>query len=93
MNTLALILALVGATAFAGFLRMNMREWSILTAATLGLFTAFGNVPALTLTVAWIAFAAIAVPLNHRPWRRAYITKPIQAPQVIGKVKELLKVT
>ena len=77
MSTLALTLALMAGAAAAGFLRMKLRDWTILTAVILSMFTLFGDVPGWTLMFFWVGFAAIAAPLNHTPWRRQFITSPV----------------
>jgi len=77
MTTLLLFLALVGISLGAGFLRTSLLNWTIAVAITLGLFSFFSSIGVITLTITWVIFALIAIPLNHLGWRRQFITKPV----------------
>ncbi|MDJ0657418.1 MAG: acyl-CoA dehydrogenase [Xanthomonadales bacterium] len=77
MSGLMLTLALLVVSIAAAFLRVSLRSWTIAAAATLAAFTLFGSVSPGGLVLAWALFAVVAAPLNHAPWRRNYITKPV----------------
>jgi len=74
---LLFILALVAVSVACSFLKTSLQVWTGGVAATLLVFTLAGEPGALSLTLGWLIFAAIAVPLNYLPWRQALLTAPI----------------
>ncbi|MEX0916466.1 MAG: acyl-CoA dehydrogenase, partial [Wenzhouxiangellaceae bacterium] len=77
MMILLFILALVVVSVTCSFLKTSLQVWTATVAATLLIFTLAGEPGWLSLLLGWVIFAAIAVPLNHVPWRRAFITAPV----------------
>ena len=77
MTTLTLFIALLAVALLAAFYRSSLRTWTLVTAATLLLFTVFGQASIAALVLAWLVFALLAGPLNHLPTRRQYITRHI----------------
>jgi len=70
---LATLLVISMACAFYG---VSLILWTTVMAATIVCFAATGSValPALILTI--VVFAAVAAPLNHRPWRQRFLSAP-----------------
>ncbi len=79
MSGFLLLLSVAGVSLAAGFLRVSLRSWTAAVAVTLVGFTIFSAVSAWGLLAAWAAFAVVAVPLNHTPWRRRFLTGPVLA--------------
>jgi len=77
MMLLLFLLALVVVTVSCSFLKTSLMVWTGAFAATLLVFTLAGEPGWISLTLFWLLFAAVAIPLNHRPWRRAFITQPV----------------
>jgi len=77
MTTMTLYLTVLAVGLLAAFYRTSLSSWTLITAATLALFTLFGSAGLIGLTIAWVLFAVVAIPLNHLPTRRQYITRPI----------------
>ncbi len=77
MSAFMMYLSLAGVALAAGFLRTSIKGWTIASAATLVAFSISSSVSTLGLVVAWLLIAAIAIPLNHRPWRQQYLTAPV----------------
>lgn len=65
--------------AFAGmavaYFRTNLMTWTAVTAAVLLVATVHSSTGFLSALALWVVFAAIAVPLNHVPTRRQYISR------------------
>ncbi|MFN2333388.1 MAG: acyl-CoA dehydrogenase [Wenzhouxiangellaceae bacterium] len=76
MTILLFILALLAVALACSFLKTSLVVWTVATAATLTVFTIAGTPGWLSLLIAWLVFAAIAIPLNHLPWRQAFISAP-----------------
>ena len=74
---LLFLLALVAVAVACGFFRTSLAVWTGATAATLLLFTIAGEPGWISLTLGWLVFLAVAVPLNWVPWRRQFITAPV----------------
>ncbi len=77
MMILLFLLTLFVVALSCSFLKTSLMVWTAATAATLLLFTAFGEPGWISLLLAWVLFAAVAVPLNYLPWRQAFITAPV----------------
>jgi len=77
MMILLFIFALVAVSVACSFLKTSLQIWTGAIAATLLVFTLAGEPGWISLTVGWLVFAAIAVPLNYLPWRRAFISAPV----------------
>ncbi|MEM1081050.1 MAG: acyl-CoA dehydrogenase [Pseudomonadota bacterium] len=77
MMILLFILALLASGLVCSFLKVSLVTWTAATAATLLAFTLAGEPGWISLTLGWLLFAAIAVPLNYLPWRQAFISAPV----------------
>ena len=77
MMTLVFILSLLAAAVGCAYVGAGIRPWSLVTAGVLLAFSFFGEPGWILLTVTWILFLAVAVPLNYLPWRRQFITAPV----------------
>lgn len=77
MMTLFFIFALVAVCVACSFLKTSLRVWTVAVAATLLAFTLVGEPGWISLTLGWLLFAAVALPLNYLPWRRAFISAPV----------------
>lgn len=77
MTLLLFLLALLGAALACAYFKTSVLVWTIATAVVLIGFSIAGQPGWISLTLAWLAFVAVALPLNHLPWRRQFITAPI----------------
>jgi len=73
------LLALLVAGLGCAYFKTSIAVWTGVTTAVLLAFTIFGAPGWISLTVAWLAFAAVAVALNNRSWRREFLTRPVLA--------------
>jgi acyl-CoA dehydrogenase len=71
-----LLLTLVGVSLVCAFYGTNLAVWTAAVAAAIAVFGVAGSVPWLGLAIITVVFAAIAVPLNVKPWRQRLITAP-----------------
>jgi len=71
--TLALLATLVG----CAFFKLSIPIWTATVALVLIGFTLIGAPGPIALGVAWLALAAVAIPLNHAGWRREFLTLPV----------------
>ncbi|MFO7762159.1 MAG: acyl-CoA dehydrogenase, partial [Wenzhouxiangellaceae bacterium] len=77
MMILLFILVLVAVSVACSFLKTSLQVWTGAVAATLLVFTLAGEPGWISLTLGWLIFALVAVPLNYSPWRRALVTAPV----------------
>jgi len=77
MTVLLLILALLAVSLACSFLKTSLMVWTVAIGVTLLAFTLAGEPGWLSLTLAWLALVAVAVPLNYLPWRQNFITAPV----------------
>jgi len=77
MMILFFVFALFAVSLACSFLKTSLQIWTGVFAATLLSFTLAGEPGWLLLTLGWLLFAAVAVPLNYLPWRRAFISAPV----------------
>ena len=77
MMTLFFLLSLLAATIACAYFKTSLMIWTGATAAVLLAFTIAGQPGWILLTLFWLLFVAVAVPLNYLPWRRQFITAPI----------------
>lgn len=71
--TLALLVTLIG----CAFFKLSIPIWTATVAVVLIGFTLIGEPGPIPLVLAWLALAAVAVPLNHAGWRREFFTLPV----------------
>jgi len=77
MMIVLFLLALLAVSVACSFLKTSLPVWTAALGVTLLGFTLAGEPGWLSLTLAWLALAAIGVLLNHLPWRRALISDPV----------------
>lgn len=77
MMLLLLVLALAATVIACAYLRTSLLTWTAATAAVLTVFTLVGQPGWISLTLVWLLFLALAVPLNWLPWRRRLLTTPV----------------
>ncbi len=77
MITAIFLFALLVAGLTCAYFQARIPVWTGVMAAVLLGFTLFGQPGWILLTLSWLALIAVAVPLNHRPWRQAFLTAPI----------------
>ncbi|MEM6574113.1 MAG: acyl-CoA dehydrogenase, partial [Pseudomonadota bacterium] len=77
MSGLTLYLTLAGIALACGFVRSSIRQWTIASVLALLAFSLLSSASTLALVSAWLLVGVIAVPLNHAPWRRQYLTAPV----------------
>ena len=71
-----LILTLLAISMACAFYGTSLLIWTIAMAAAIVVFGATGSVPLIGLAAIGIIFAAIAIPLNVKEWRRQLISAP-----------------
>ena len=74
-----LILALLGFSITAAYRGVKLMNWTIGMALVLVGFAVFTSVSMLAIGVLSVLFAAIAVPLNFKPFRRKWLSAPFLA--------------
>ncbi|MEM7708896.1 MAG: acyl-CoA dehydrogenase [Pseudomonadota bacterium] len=77
MSGLTLYLTLAGIALACGFARSSIRQWTIASVLALLAFSLLSPASTLALVSAWLLVGVVAVPLNHAPWRRQYLTAPV----------------
>jgi len=74
--TWLMLLTLLGISLVCAFYGTSLLLWTVATAVGILIFAATGSVPVLSFILVAAVFAAIAVPLNFRPWRQQLISAP-----------------
>jgi acyl-CoA dehydrogenase len=77
--TWLLLLTLLAISLACAFYGANLLVWTGAMAAGIFMLAATGSVPLLSLVAIMLLFAAIAVPLNFKPWRQQFISAPFLA--------------
>jgi acyl-CoA dehydrogenase len=77
VSFLAFAIALVAMATTAAFFRWRTPVWTGAMATVLLVFTLAGQPGPLTLFLSWLILAVVAIPLNHKTWRREFLTAPI----------------
>ena len=77
MMMIAFLAALLVSSLACAYFRAPLAVWTGVTAVVLLGFTVSGQPGWVSLLLAWLLLAAIAVPLNHLPWRRQFLTAPL----------------
>lgn len=73
------LLVLIASMMALGFFRATLMLWTTFFAALLLLVSITGMQSAAVLSLSWLLFALIFIPLNHLPLRRRLISKPVFA--------------
>jgi len=76
MTFLILLGLIVAATLVAGYFRMTVSSWTVLTAITLVLGVWYFDAGFISTVLAGALFVIPAVFLNHKPLRRQHFSKP-----------------
>ena len=74
--TLLMILTLLAISLACAFYGTGLMTWTVAMAAGIVVWAVTGSVPILGLLVVAVLFAAVAVPLNVKPWRQQFISAP-----------------
>ena len=74
-----MILSLLGLSVIAAFRGIKLLNWTLGMALVLVGFAVFTDVSLLATTILSVLFAAVAVPLNFKPFRRQRLSKPFLA--------------
>jgi len=77
MMTLLFFAVVLAAVLTCGFFKAKVPVWTGVIAAVLLGFSVTGQPGWVILTLSWLVFLAVAVPVNHRPWRRELLTRPV----------------
>ena len=77
MSTLLFLASVLATVVICAYHKVKPPIWTGAIGAVLLVFTLSGQPGWLLLTFAWLIFAAIAVPMNHLPWRRELLTQPV----------------
>ncbi len=70
-------LALLLVAGIAAYHRWQLINWAIVSAVVLAVVTFATQTHWIASTIAWVLFALIAIPLNHLPTRRQFLTAPV----------------
>jgi len=74
-----LILSLLGLSVIAAYRGIKLLNWTLGMALVLAGFAVFTSVSILAIVILSVLFAAIAVPLNFKPFRRQKLSAPFLA--------------
>ena len=74
--TWLLILALLGISLACAYYGTSLLLWTGAMAAAIVVLGATGSIPTVSLLLIAAIFAALAVPLNVKPWRQQFISGP-----------------
>lgn len=77
MMLLIFALALLATLIGCAFFKLSIPVWTTAVALVLIGFTFLGQPGWVSLVLAWLILAAVAVPLNHTSWRREFLTAPV----------------
>ncbi|MDX1459774.1 MAG: acyl-CoA dehydrogenase [Xanthomonadales bacterium] len=71
-----LILTLAAVSLASAFLGLSLVAWTALMVTTWVLFAASGSVHLLGLVATGLILGLVLVPVNYRPWRKAFLSEP-----------------
>jgi len=74
-----LILSLLGLSITAAYRGTNLLNWTLGVVLVLAGFAVFTSVSTLAIVILSVLFAAVAIPLNFKPFRRQKLTAPFLA--------------
>ncbi|MFP4335363.1 MAG: acyl-CoA dehydrogenase [Wenzhouxiangella sp.] len=77
MITLLFFAAVLATVLVCAYLKVRVPVWTAAVGVVLLAFTLAGQPGWLILSLAWLVFAVVAVPMNHLPWRREFLTRPV----------------
>src|SRR6056297_1191166 len=77
MTTLLFLAVVLAAVLTCAYFKVKVPVWTGVIGAVLLAFTLTGQPGWFLLTLSWLVFAAVAVPMNHLPWRREFLTRPV----------------
>ncbi|RPH99611.1 MAG: acyl-CoA dehydrogenase [Lysobacterales bacterium] len=83
--TWLLLLTLLAISLVCAFYGTRLLVWTAAMATGIVVLAATGSVPLLILAAITLVFAAIAVPLNYKPWRQQFISAPF-----LGQFRRML---
>jgi acyl-CoA dehydrogenase len=83
--TWLLLLTLLAISLVCAFYGTRLLVWTAAMATGIVVLAATGSVPLLSLVAITLVFAAIAVPLNYKPWRQQFISAPF-----LGQFRRML---
>ncbi|MDH5612166.1 MAG: acyl-CoA dehydrogenase [Gammaproteobacteria bacterium] len=71
------LIGFVVVVALAAYFRLPLLLWTIILAVFMSAFQQYGDANIVTLSMLWVIFAVIFVPLNIYPIRRNILSRPI----------------
>ena len=77
MMSLLFVVVLLTAALTCAFFKAKVPVWTGVMAAVLLAFSIAGQPGWIILSLSWLVFLAVAVPINHLPWRREFLTRPV----------------
>jgi acyl-CoA dehydrogenase len=77
MITLLFFAVVLAVALTCAYFKVKVPVWTGAMGAVLLGFTLAGQPGWFLLTLSWLVFAAVAVPMNHLPWRREFLTRPV----------------
>ncbi len=83
--TWLLLLTLLAISLVCAFYGTRLLVWTAAMATGIVVLAATGSVPLWSLAAITLVFAAIAVPLNYKPWRQQFISAPF-----LGQFRRML---
>jgi len=77
MMTLLFLAAVLAAVIGCAFFKAKVPVWTGVIGAVLLGFSIAGQPGWILLSLSWLIFLTVAVPMNHRPWRREFLSRPM----------------
>ncbi|MEE4637554.1 MAG: acyl-CoA dehydrogenase [Wenzhouxiangella sp.] len=77
MITLLFFAAVLATVLTCAYFKTRVPVWTGAVGAVLLVFSLAGQPGWLVLTLSWLVFLVVAVPMNHLPWRREFLTQPV----------------
>lgn len=77
MMTLFFLVSVLAAVLTCAFIKVKVPVWTGVIGAVLLAFSIAGQPGWLLLSLSWLVFLAVAVPMNHLAWRREFLTRPV----------------
>ena len=74
--TWLMLLTLLGISLACAFYGTSLLLWTAAVAVGIFVFAVTGSVPIFSLVVVAAVFAAVAIPVNFKPWRQQLISAP-----------------
>lgn len=71
------VLVLLATVLTSAFFKLKTPLWTATIGAVLLGFSVLGEPGPIALIFSWLVFLTVAIPMNHTPWRREFLTLPV----------------